>query len=320
MNKLPGLIIATLILMWLTTQAQAKVVKHSKKAIRSNSTHQVMNPGSVFHDCTSCPQMVVIPEGSFDMGSPDTEAGRGRDEGPVRRVKVNSFAMGSTEITRGQFDAFVKKTHYDAGNKCWIFENGKFENRDVNWRKIGNLQDDKQPVGCIAWNDASAYAKWISLKTGKKYRLPTEAEWEYAARGFTQSARFWGESPDRACLYGNGADRTAHLKIEGATSWNVHNCTDNYAYTSPVGSFNANAYGLYDMLGNLWEWTEDSYHINYIGAPDDGSAWQGDDINRVLRGGSWNNGTRNMRSAVRDRNKPDLRFSIFGFRLVRELP
>ncbi|MGV8935399.1 MAG: formylglycine-generating enzyme family protein [Gallionellaceae bacterium] len=319
MNNLPGLIIATLVLIWLPAEAQAKVTKQDKKVIHSSRTAK-LKAGGVFQDCSGCPQMVVVPAGSYEMGSPETEAGRGKDESPVHQVKVSTFALGSTEITRKQFAAFVKNTHYKAGEKCWIFENGKFENRDVSWRQIGNLQDDKQPVGCISWNDASAYTKWLSRKTGKKYRLPSEAEWEYAARGDTQTARYWGDDADRACLYSNGADKTAHSTIQGATSWNVHNCTDNFAYTSPVGSFKANAYGLYDMLGNLWEWTEDSYHINYIGAPNDGSPWQGDGISRVLRGGSWNNGPRNMRSAVRDRNKPDLRFSIFGFRLARELP
>ena len=133
MNNLSGLIIAALVLIWLPTQAQATVTKQDKKVLHSSSTAK-LKAGGVFLDCSGCPQMVVVPAGSYEMGSPKTEAGRGKDESPVHLVNVSTFAMGSTEITREQFAAFVKKTHYKAGEKCWIFENGKFEDRDV---KIG---------------------------------------------------------------------------------------------------------------------------------------------------------------------------------------
>lgn len=254
------------------------------------------------------------------MGSPGSEDGHSRDEGPVHNVKIAAFALSKTEITRGQFAAFVKKTKYSTADTCWTLEGGKFADRKGSWHEPGYIQDDKHPVTCINWNDAKAYAKWLSRKTGKPYRLPTEAEWEYAARGNTSTARYWGANPAEACSYANAADKTAQAQIHGATSWSAHNCTDGFAYTAPVGSFKPNAFGLNDMLGNVWEWTEDSYHHNYEGAPTDGSAWQGDDAKRVLRGGSWNNGTQNTRAAVRNSNKPALRFSIFGFRLARKLP
>ena len=255
------------------------------------------------------------------MGSPDSEAGRNEDESPVHRVKIPSFAMGKTEVTRGQFAAFVKATSYSTGDKCWAHEGGKYEERTGrNWRKPGYAQDDRHPVACINRNDAEAYAKWLSRKTGKRYRLPTEAEWEYAARGNTRTSRYWGDNPAKACGYANAADKTAQAQIQGATSWRVHECTDGFAYTAPVGSFKANAFGLSDMLGNVWEWTEDSYHDSYIGAPADGRAWQGDSAKYMLRGGSWNNAPRLTRAAKRVRYDPGFRGSINGFRLARKLP
>ncbi|MDD2915183.1 MAG: formylglycine-generating enzyme family protein [Gallionella sp.] len=264
--------------------------------------------------------MVVIPPGVFNMGSPDSEDGRSNDEEPVHRVNIATFAMGKTEITRGQFAAFADKNSYSAGDKCSTLEGGKVAERTGDWRKLRYGQEDDYPIGCVNWNDAQAYTKWLSRKTGKQYRLPTEAEWEYAARGNTTTSRYWGNNPDEACAYANAADKTAQAQIKGASSWSVDNCTDGFAYTAPVGSFKANAFGLNDMLGNAWEWTADSYHDSYKGAPADGSAWQGDGAKRVLRGGSWNNSPRNVRSAIRNSYKPAQRYSFFGFRVVRKLP
>ena len=313
MRNLSGLIIATFCLIGTPVHAQAASQGRT-------ATAPAPKAGHIFRDCPNCPEMVVIPAGSFDMGSPGSEAGRGDDEGPVHQVNITSFALGRTEITRGQFAEFVKSSGYITGDRCWTLENGKYEERSGrNWREPGYPQDDKHPVACINWNDALAYAAWISQKTGKQYRLPTEAEWEYAARGNTNTARYWGDNPDEACAYANGADQTAQATIKGATSWSVHRCMDGFVYSAPVGSFKANAFGLYDMLGNVWNWTEDSYHDSYNGAPTDGSAWQGDGKNRVLRGGSWNNSPRNVRAAVRYASNPDVRFSIFGFRLARTL-
>lgn len=318
MRNLLGLIIATFCLMWMPTHAQAA---KQGTAAKASGAAQAPKAGKVFRDCPSCPEMVVIPSGSFDMGSPGSEAGRDKDEGPVHRVNVASFALGKSEITRGQFAAFVNETNYSTDDKCWTLEGGKYEEHSGrNWRELGYPQDDEHPVACVNWNDAKAYTEWVSSKTGKQYRLPTEAEWEYAARGNTSTARYWGGNPDEACGYANAADKTAQAQIHGAPSWSVYNCTDGFAYTAPVGSFKANAFGLNDMLGNVWEWTEDSYHDSYNGAPADGSAWQGDGAKRVLRGGSWNNAPRNVRAAIRNRYKPAIRFSSFGFRLARKLP
>ena len=316
MRNLCTLFITTFSLMWMPAHTQAQAAKQGKAA-KVPRASPVSKAGKIFRDCPSCPEMVAIPVGSFDMGSPDSEDGHADDESPVHRANIAAFALSKTEITRGQFAAFVKKTKYSTGDKCWTLEGGKFEERNGNWLKHSYLQDDKHPVTCVNWNDARAYAEWISRMTGKKYRLPTEAEWEYAARGNTTTARYWGDNPDAACAYANTADKTAQAQIDGATSWSVHNCADGFAYTARVGSFKANAFGLNDMLGNVWEWTADSYSDSYDGAPTDGSVWQRDGSKRVLRGGSWNNPAQDVRAATRNSNKPALRFSIFGFRVVR---
>lgn len=310
-------IIAPLCLIGMATQVQAVAHGNTAKTTRAAQTPKA---GKVFRDCPSCPEMVIIPAGVFNMGSPDSEAKRDDNEGPVHSVKIATFAMGRSEITRGQFAAFVKKTNYNPGDKCWTLDNGKFKERGNNWLKPGYPQDDTHPVTCVNWNDAKAYVEWLSRRTGKKYRLPTEAEWEYAARSNTSTARHWGENPVDACGYANAADKSAQAAIHGATSWSVHNCTDGFAYTSPVGSFKPNAFRLNDMLGNVWEWTEDSYHDSYKDAPVNGSAWQGNVAKRVLRGGSWNNSPQDVRAAIRSSDKPALRFSIFGFRVVRVNP
>jgi formylglycine-generating enzyme required for sulfatase activity len=313
-----GLIVATFCLTWIPVYAQDAEPGNVTKAIETSDLPGV---DRVFRDCPTCPEMVIIPAGSFDMGSPKSEDGRDDNEGPVHRVNISTFALGKTEITRSQFTVFVKDAKYIVGDNCKTLEGSKFEKRSGrNWHDLGFLQTSQHPAACINWDDAQAYAGWMSHKTGKHYRLPTEAEWEYAARGLTITARYWGDSPDKACGYANVADKTAQEKIPGATFWQLHNCTDGFAYTTPVGNLKANSFGLNDMLGNVWEWTEDSFHDSYKDAPVDGSTWQGNGEQRVLRGGSWNSGPARVRSAKRGRDTPATRISNIGFRLARTLP
>lgn len=318
MHTLPTFMIITGSLMSMPLLAYADRHEHPSGTSQSSRIPQA---GKIFKDCQSCPDMVVIPAGSFTMGSPDTEKSRNDDESPVHQVTLNLFALGETEITRGQFSAFVKESKYITGNKCVTFAGGKFNQQSGrNWRDIGYLQTSLHPASCVSWNDATAYTTWLSHKTGKQYRLPTEAEWEYAARGNTVTSRYWGDNPDAACAYANVADLTAKARIRGASFWLLHNCSDGFAYSAPVGKFKANAFGLKDILGNVLEWTEDNYHPNYIDAPIDGSTWQGEDPRRVLRGSSWNSSPDRVRSAKRCMEKPDEHFSYVGFRVARELP
>ena len=171
---------------------------------------------------------------------------------------------------------------------------------------------------CVNWEDAQAYVRWLSTETGERYRLPSEAEWEYAARAGTTTRRHWGNDPDEQCAYANGADRTAKRRFDG---WTVADCTDRVLWTSPAGAFAANGFGLHDMLGNVWEWVEDCWHDDYDDAPRDGSAWTrgGDCSRRVLRGGSWGGGPASLRSGLRLIDDAGARFDNYGFRVSRTL-
>ena len=187
------------------------------------------------------------------------------------------------------------------------------------WRNPGYAQEDPHPVACVSWEDAKAYVVWLSGRTGKAYRLLTEAEWEYAARAGTTTRRFWGDYGDESCAYANGADQTTKAQVPGAANWLVANCNDRYAHTAPVGSYRANAFGLFDMLGNVWEWTEDCWNGNYGDAPSDGRAWAtGDCSQRVVRGGSWSDIPMFLRSALRFRGSTAIRDSYVGFRVARD--
>ena len=286
-----------------------------------------------FRDCADCPLMVTVPAGSFAMGSTDEQinwaVGLGaksediQDETPQHQVNVQQFSMAVTEVTRDQFDAFVKATGHQAGGPCWVWSKaeGKFVESAANdWRDPGFAQGGNHPVVCVNWNDAKAYVRWLSQKTGKGYRLPTESEWEYAARAGTDTGRYWGWENRDACQYANVADQTA----ASALNWDAKNekqvfpCTDGNVYTASVAQFRANGFGLNDMMGNVWEWTDDCYNILYNGAPTNGSAWlTGDCSLRVVRGGGWGNHPWEVRSANRVWDDATRRFIDLGFRVAR---
>src|SRR6266478_1764595 len=231
----------------------------------SPERERALKPKDSFKECDKCPEMVVVPAGSFMMGSPSGEAGDA-DESPSHVVAISKpFAVGKLHVTVDQFTAFVTERRYDAGSKCWTLEGGKAEERSGrSWRNPGFTQDGSHPAVCLSWDEANAYAEWLAEKTDKPYRLLTEAEWEYAARGRTMSTgvypRFWfGNNEKDLCRFGNGADQTARDRIVGAKGWAAAPCNDGYVYTSPAGHFEANAFGLHDMFGNAWQWTADCY-------------------------------------------------------------
>jgi formylglycine-generating enzyme required for sulfatase activity len=255
-----------------------------------------MAAGQVFKDCADCPEMVVIPAGNFQMGSNDGDS----DEKPVHSVNVKGFAIGKYEVTRGQFAAFVSATGYNAGNSCYVVAEGKVtDTPNRNWRNPGFGQVDNDPVACVNWEDALAYVKWVSQKTGQQYRLPSESEWEYACRAGANQKYCGSDNIDSVAVYGRkDGDKT-----------------------QPVGGKQANAWGLYDMSGNAWEWTQDSSNENYSGAPADGTAWTtGTSGKRVLRGGSWYDGASYARAADRVRLNLSARSDLNGFRLARIAP
>jgi formylglycine-generating enzyme required for sulfatase activity len=279
-----------------------------------------------FRECETCPPMVVVPAGSFTMGSPASEEGRHHQEGPQHDVKIaKPFAVGKFQVTVDEFNRFVMETGYYAGSSCYSWNGAEWEKtRGLSWRSPGFSQTGSHPAACLSWNDATAYAAWLSKKTGEPYRLLTEAEWEYAARGRTGPGSypryFFGDAEKQMCSYGNGADESMKQEVSVSSSWLVFPCSDGYAYTSPVGSFAPNAFGLYDMLGNVWQFVEDCYHDSYSGAPKDGSAWiTGDCSQRVRRGGSWYYGPDYLRAAHRYAHSPVNRSAVNGFRLARTL-
>ena len=239
---------------------------------------KVFPPGKVFRDCPECPEMAVVPAGSFRMGSPGDEEGRYDDEGPVHGVTIPApFAVGRYEVTFAEWDACV------AAGGC-----GRYRPGDRGWGR------GSRPVINVNWNDAKAYVKWLSAKTGKEYRLLSESEWEYAARAGSSTRYSWGDDV-------------------GSNRANCANCGDSYERTAPVGSFAANGFGLHDMHGNVWEWVEDCWNGSYRGAPKGGSAWlSGDCSGRVLRGGSWSNKPRYLRAADRLRNGTGYRNAYSG--------
>ena len=254
------------------------------------------------------PEMVVVPAGTFLMGSEDGD----KDERPVHRVSVERFAIGKYEVTKRQFAQFVTATGFktqaetDSKKGCWTWTGSEWESRaGTSWRNPNIKQDDDHPVVCVSWNDAQAYVKWLKEKTGKKYRLPSEAEWEYAARAGSTTRYPWG-------------DEIGHNKAncrECGSQWDGKG-------TAPVGSFTANAFGLFDTVGNVWEWVEDCWHGSYEGAPEDGSAWigGGECNSRVLRGGSWVSNPRRVRSADRNGLNRDYRDGYgSGFRVAQDL-
>lgn len=270
--------------------APAPVVPAPVEPVRA-----VREPLSRFRDCDdeTCPWMVVLPAGSFLMGSRASEPGRYDDEGPQHRVQVASFAVGQYEVTFRQWDACV------AAGGCTTRPG------DAGWGR------GQRPVMNVSWDDAQQYVKWLSGKTGQTYRLPSEAEWEYAARAGTSTPFAFGKRIT-----------TAQANFDGNYTYNGGAKDESRQKTLPVGSLAKNAWGLYDMHGNVWEWVQDCSHPNYQGAPTDGQAWTAgcSGSTRLLRGGGWDDHPGGARSAFRNHLGPSNRFNITGFRLARMLP
>jgi formylglycine-generating enzyme required for sulfatase activity len=255
--------------------------------------------------------MVVIPAGSFTMGSPAKEEGRYDDEGPQHVVRIaRPFAVGKFSVTVDEFKAFVTATGYDAGSSCYSWTGTEWKTTDGrSWRDPGFRQTGSHPAACLNWNDAQAYVAWLKKKTGKNYRLLSEAEWEYAARGGTTTPFWWGSSIS-----------TAQANYDGNYTYTGGKKGEYRAKTVPVDSFAPNSFGLYNVHGNVWQWVEDCYPAKYDGAPADGSAWTTGDCNRrVIRGGSWDVEPGVLRAANRSGVDPDVRGSFTGFRLARTL-
>ena len=241
------------------------------------------------------PEMVVIPGGSFRMGCVSGLDCQD-DQKPVHQVRVASFALSKYEMTFEEYERFVAAT-------------GRRSPGDRGWGR------GRRPVIDVSWEDAVAYAEWLSAQTGERYRLPTEAEWEYAARAGSESKFHFGNDASQLCRYGNHADTSTDF------DWRNTACSDGVGKrTATVGSYQPNAFELHDVHGNLWEWVQDCWNGSYQGAPTDGSAWtSGDCERRVVRGGSWSGKPGYLRAAIRGGAPPGGRFFFIGFRVARTL-
>jgi len=239
-------------------------------------------------------EFVPVKGGCYQMG--DSVGDGDPNERPVHEVCVTDFSIGKFEVTNGQYKKF--RPQHNSGDS-----------------QGSTLNNDNQPVVNVSWEDAVAFAKWLSQKSGQSYRLPTEAEWEYAARAGTNKSRFWGDSPDDACKYANVADITAKKQW---AQWTAFSCDDGYAVSAPVGSFKPNSYGLNDILGNVWEWCEDIYNSEaYTKLPKNNPVFSGSGEYRVMRGGGWSNGPLGIRSSHRVGLSPNFGHHALGFRLVK---
>lgn len=268
--------------------------------------------GQVFRDCATCPLMRVLPPGTVLQGSLADPS-----EGPAHRVTIAApIAFAPKEITIGEFEEFADETELKTQG-CNVHDGEWRWRGDVNWETLDDGRTTMHPVGCVSWDDAVAYAAWLSQKTGQTYRLPSASEWEYAASAGASPATPLASDLGSACRQANIADQAAAQKYPG---WSVLECNDHYVQSAPVGSFAPNAFGLHDMIGNMFEWVQDCWSASYEGAPTNGSArLDGDCASRELRGGSWFTSPAYLRASYRNRFAHDYRSSSVGFRVIREI-
>jgi formylglycine-generating enzyme required for sulfatase activity len=283
--------------------------------------------GRPFRDCTDCPEMIVVPAGTFTIGSPPDEPGRREVEGPQKEIRIGRpFAIGRYEVTRRQYEAFLHATQHPVGGNCvtdrrhpgtWAPDPA------TNFYDPGFPQTGDHPAACVSWNDAKAYIAWLNARTGGGYRLLTEAEWQYAARAGSTTAYPWGPSIHDGCTHINGYDLTILAKkgnLYKGEAVPYANCSDSYVNTSPVGSYAPNAFGIYDMIGNVADWTDDCRTLTFDQMRGDGTEAAGDCRRRMVLGGSWGTQPRQLRSAERISYEPTAVDDSIGIRVAKDLP
>ena len=284
--------------------------------------HSASVPGYVFQDCPTCPSMVVVPSGQFVMG--EDRVSRMRDDslrphGPERRINIpQAFAVARFEVSEAEFTDFVTASGHRIESDCELSDE---EVADSVGRSPGAL-----PAVCVSWRDAAAYVEWLAYSTGQPYRLLTEAEWEYVARAGSHEEWPWGATTQDICRYANVLDESAMRVLSDHPVSRVPDaaahCSDGAATRSPKGRYVANSFGVYDMVGNVWEWVADCSVLPYPDRPTDGSAvlLEADQCtHRAVRGGSWRSRLERQRVTFRGRDPEDTRSDIFGFRVARSL-
>ena len=292
---------------------------------------QAQNPGETFLDCEVCPEMVVIPAGQVTLGSHADEAYSTSRDRPKQRARIReNFAMAKTEVTLAQFRQFMTESNHQQQSMvyqgttyvgCNYFDGKRYGYvQRHSWEDPGFPQNEESPVVCVSWSDATAYAQWLSEKTGRQYRVPSTVEFEYALRAGNDTPWPWGNNPDQACDHANIADRTFSGRYPSRPNFD---CDDGYVFVARVAQFEANAFGLYDMIGNAWEWTDDCWHDDLSKAPLDGRAYldrdDGDCDARTPKGGGWISGPGWSRAAARSKDGQHYRSYMLGFRVASAL-
>ena len=284
-------------------------------------------PGSSFRDCDECPEMVVVRAGSFVMGTPAAATARGVAAAEQDTVVIElprDFALGRYEVTRAQYARFVADSGHEPQSGCRIWDPAlsRFsEDARRGWQNPATpaAPADEHPVTCVSFDDAQAYVQWLARKTDARYRLPSEAEWEYAARAGSRTLRPWGDAAENGCDHANTYDLVAEASFR--LGWPNAGCRDGHADLAPVGQFSANAFGLHDAIGNAREWVQDCATGSFIGRPRDGRAWEwlGGCGERIQRGGSWLTPPAESRSASRASARAVERAADGGFRVALDL-
>lgn len=305
---------SALMLVWLAAPATAQAADPRA-------------PGAVFRDCDECPEMVVIPAGSFVMGTPGAASAGGAQGAEADAVAITvprAFALGRFEVTRAQFAHFIARSGYEPRGGCRGWDPALLRFSDDLRRGWSNpalpsAPADLHPVSCVSFADAQAYVQWLARETGERYRLPSEAEWEYAARAGSRTLRPWGDAAESGCDHANTYDLGAEAAYR--LGWPAAGCGDGHADLAPVGQFTANAFGLFDVIGNVREWVQDCATGSSTGRPRDARAWEwlGGCGNRIRRGGSWLTPPAGSRSAFRDDAPAGERTDDTGFRVAMDL-
>jgi formylglycine-generating enzyme required for sulfatase activity len=270
-----------------------------------------------YQDCPSCPEMVVLPAGTVLMGTLNLEAkaAAARAERETSTQRIASFAIGRFEITQAQWQAYVADEPIEERRLCyqWISQAERFDEVDVSQDAALDV-----PARCVSFNEVQGYLQWLSRKTGKVYRLPSEAEWEYAAKAGALTTFPWGDDPNDACDYGNVYDLSS--QEFHSMGYRTFNCRDGYPAVAPVGTFHANAFGLFDMIGNVAEWTADCYTESYVGRPTDGRAWvwSGGCGAHVVKGGGYFSPPELTRPGARWAVRNRERYEVVGFRVASD--
>ncbi len=319
--------VATMLLMLAVVFVAGRRARVAAKAVATQ-------PSGTFRDCPECPEMVRLPSGTFQMGAGSDDEKGFVEEGPRHQVRIWSFSISKFDVTRGEWKTFVDATSRPASIGCAYSGLPKEERSKASWQYLGFPQDDRHPVVCVTFQDALDYSNWLSKKTGHTYRLLSEAEWEYAARAGTTTAFPWGATASHEFANYGGEDSPGPGLAQGRDAW---------VGTSPVGSFPGNAFGLYDMNGNVMQWVEDCFSNGYSHVSSDGSAFLADEpvaamagdlagMNgttacsyRMLRGGDWGDPPSMIRSAFRNfapspgETLATYRSAGLGIRVARDL-